>query len=55
MTPAHAAMVTLMIPAGCYVVQAVNYYWGAGRIGMAIALAAYAVANVGLLLDFWGI
>lgn len=44
-----------MVPGVFYLAQAVNYYAAQGRVGMALALAAYTVANVGLLMDFYGI
>lgn len=31
-----------------------THYWGQGRYGMALAFFAYAVANIGFLLDAYG-
>jgi hypothetical protein len=35
-----------------YIWVALDYAWS-GRWGMALAFLAYALANVGLILDFW--
>ena len=48
-------ILSMATPALAYVAQAVNYYASQGRVGMAIAFASYTVANIGLLLDFYGI
>lgn len=43
------------IPLVSYLVEAVAVYAAAGRYGMALCLTAYALGNVGLILDLYGI
>ena len=38
--------------AGAYLWVAIDY-WLSGRKGMALAFVAYAIANVGFMLDIW--
>jgi hypothetical protein len=38
-----------------YVMQGGMVYLKAGRYGMALCMFAYALANVGLILDLYGI
>lgn len=45
----------LGVPMLMYVGQAVFEYLKDGRYGMALAMGAYALANVGLILDSHGI
>lgn len=45
----------LGIPLLMYVLQGVFVYYRAGRYGMALAMLAYALANVGLILDLFNI
>lgn len=49
-----AAVILLAVPALCYAAQAVNYYISQGRVGMAITFGGYVIANVGLVMDFFG-
>jgi len=46
-----ASMLFLGVPLLCYLAQALVVYAPAGRWGMCLALCAYALANVGLILD----
>lgn len=48
-------LVWLGVPLLMYLGQAVFEYWQAGRYGMAMCMSAYALANVGLILDAYGI
>lgn len=50
-----AAFVFLGVPLLMYVMQGVLVYLKAGRYGMALAMFAYALANVGLILDVYGV
>lgn len=45
----------LGIPLVAYVLQGAIVYYAAGRYGMALTMGAYALANVGLMLDLYGI
>lgn len=45
----------LGIPLLMYVLQGALVYLSAGRYGMALCMFAYALANVGLMLDLYGI
>lgn len=49
------ALVFLGVPLLMYVLQGVVVYIKAGRYGMALCMFAYALANVGLILDAHGI
>lgn len=51
----NQSLVFLGVPLVMYVLQAVVVYLAAGRYGMALCLAAYALANVGLILDAYGV
>jgi hypothetical protein len=48
-------LIFLGIPMAMYLAQAVTDYLAQGRYGMALCLAAYSLANVGLILDAYGI
>jgi hypothetical protein len=39
--------------AGAYIYVAIDY-WLDGRAGIALAFIAYAIANIGFMLDIWG-
>lgn len=45
----------LGIPLLMYVLQGALVYLKAGRYGMALCMFAYATANVGLILDMYGV
>jgi len=45
----------LGIPLVAYVLQGALVYYSAGRYGMCLTMMAYALANVGLMLDLYGI
>ena len=45
----------LAIPLGCYVLQGALIYLRVGRYGMALCMFAYALANIGLIMDQYGI
>lgn len=51
----NPGLVFLGIPLLLYVLQGATVYWSAGRYGMALCMFAYATANVGLILDLYGI
>ncbi len=51
----HQALVFLGVPLLMYVLQGIAVYWTAGRYGMCLTMCAYALANVGLVLDVYGI
>lgn len=36
-----------------YVVQSMGYYFMVHRIGMTLTFVGYAVANIGLIIDFY--
>ena len=48
-------LIFLGIPLLMYVLQGAVVYLQAGRYGMALTMFAYALANVGLILDLYGI
>ena len=48
-------LVFLGVPLLSYVIQGAVVYVAAGRYGMALCMFAYAAANVGLILDLYGI
>lgn len=50
-----AGVIFLGVPLVMYVLQGVVEYFGQGRYGMALCMCAYALANVGLILDLYGI
>lgn len=50
-----AGVLFLGIPLLAYVVQGLVVYLAEGRYGMALCMVAYALANVGLILDLYGI
>ena len=50
-----AGLIFLGVPMLMYVLQGVVVYLAAGRYGMALSMTAYALANVGLILDLYGI
>jgi hypothetical protein len=43
------------IPMLCYAAQGALVYFREGRYGMALAMAGYCVANVGIIMDAKGI
>jgi hypothetical protein len=51
----YRPIIFLGIPLLMYLGQAIFDYWMAGRKGMALCMCAYALANVGLILDAYGI
>lgn len=51
----HASLFFLGVPLLMYVGQSVFVYLKAGRYGLALCMFAYACANVGLILDSYGI
>jgi hypothetical protein len=51
----NAGLIFLGVPLLMYVMQGAFVYYAAGRYGMALAMLAYALANVGLILDLYGI
>lgn len=51
----NAVFVTLGIPLVLYLGQAIQYLAQQGRYGMALTMAAYGIANIGLILDSKGI
>lgn len=48
-------LIFLGIPLLMYLAQSVFEYYKAGRYGMALCMAAYSLANVGLILDAYGV
>jgi hypothetical protein len=48
-------LIWLGVPLLMYLGQSVFEYLAQGRYGMALCMAAYALANVGLILDAHGI
>lgn len=50
-----SGVIFLGIPLCLYVAQGAIGYLSEGRHGMALAMFAYALANVGLILDQYGI
>ena len=51
----HSGLIFLGVPMLMYVLQGLVVYWTAGRYGMALCMFAYALANIGLVLDQYGI
>ena len=52
----HLAPLFFMgVPLLMYLGQGWLVYWNGGRYGMCLAMVAYALANVGLILDSNGI
>ena len=51
----YKPLLFLGIPLLAYAVQSVVVYYAQGRYGMTLCMAAYALANVGLILDAYGI
>lgn len=45
------SLLFLGIPLACYLAQGVFVYAAQGRWGMCLAMCAYALANVGLIVD----
>jgi hypothetical protein len=50
-----SGVIYLGIPLVMYVLQGATGYLSEQRYGMALAMFAYALANVGLILDQYGI
>lgn len=48
-------VIFLGIPLVMYVLQGATEYLTQGRYGMALCMFAYALANVGLIMDLYGI
>lgn len=48
-------LIFLGVPLLMYVAQGAFAYLKAGRYGMAVTMFAYAAANVGLIMDAYGI
>lgn len=51
----NSGLIFLGVPLVMYVLQGALVYLAAGRKGMALCMFAYALANVGLMLDQYGI
>ena len=51
----NQSLVFLGVPLVMYLLQAFVVYYAAGRYGMALCLFAYSLANVGMILDAYGI
>jgi hypothetical protein len=51
----NRGLLFLGIPLLMYILQGAVVYCAAGRYGMALCMFAYALANVGLILDLYGI
>lgn len=51
----NPGLLFLGIPLLMYVLQGAVVYLAAGRYGMALAMFAYALANVGLIMDLYGV
>lgn len=51
----NAGLIFLGVPLLMYVLQGATVYYAQGRYGMALCMFAYALANVGLMLDLYGI
>lgn len=51
----YGPIIWLGIPLVMYLGQSVFVYLEQGRYGMALCVAAYSLANVGLILDAYGI
>jgi hypothetical protein len=51
----YSPIVFLGIPMLAYAVQSVVVYYAQSRYGMTVCMAAYALANIGLILDAYGV
>ena len=51
----NSALIFLGVPLLMYVAQGIFVYIEQGRYGMALTMFAYAAANIGLVLDGYGI
>jgi hypothetical protein len=51
----YQPIVFLGIPMLAYAIQSVVVYYAQSRYGMTVCMAAYALANIGLILDAYGI
>lgn len=51
----NAGLIFLGVPMLMYILQGAVVYYAAGRYGMTLCVCAYALANVGLILDMYGI
>lgn len=51
----NAVFITLGVPMLLYVMQSVQFALQQGRYGMALAMFAYGMANIGLIMDSKGI
>lgn len=55
MNPNLLGLLFFGVPLLMYVLQGALVYMAVGRYGMALCVFAYALANVGLILDLYGI
>jgi hypothetical protein len=51
----NAGLIYLGVPMLMYALQGMTVYYSQGRYGMTLCMCAYALANVGLILDLYGI
>jgi hypothetical protein len=54
-TPQQQALIYMGVPMVMYSLQGVMVYMQLGRYGMALCMFAYSAANIGLILDAYGI
>jgi hypothetical protein len=50
-----AGLIFLGVPMLMYLLQGATVYYAVGRYGMTLCVVAYAIANIGLILDLFGI
>lgn len=50
-----AGVVFMALPMLCYAMQGGFVYLARGRVGMAIAMFGYCAANVGIIMDLFGV
>lgn len=55
MNTKHTGLIFLGVPMLMYVMQGAMVYYAEHRYGMTLCVCAYALANVGLILDMYGI
>jgi hypothetical protein len=51
----NQSLIWLGVPMVMYALQGYFVYWEHGRYGMALCMISYAQANIGLVLDAYGI
>jgi hypothetical protein len=51
----NQSIIWLGVPMVMYALQGYFVYWDHGRYGMALCMVSYAQANIGLILDAYGI